>query len=264
MIINRPARRFRRPKSLVRAGRHRLYGDQVSGAPMGGFLAQGATVRRASVPGYHRHVLQRRHGMTRIPRPDQGPTSIPWTGTGSSNRQKSLKDLTGDGVPDVWGFQKWMNQPDRLHYWLAAAGSDFYGNEDKTVSTMDNPQAIQAIEFLRSLRWDARAVAPPGVEPSFIAGQAAIWEDGSWRLVEMLGRAKDGYPKVSFEWNVFPMPIGPSGKRYTLATTDGYAINRNTKHLGSLRAAEVLVRSRRQSDQSAVPGPATRPPRRRT
>ena len=124
-----------------------------------------------------------------------------------------------------------MNQPDRLHYWLAAAGSDFYGNEDKTVSTMDNPQAIQAIEFLRSLRWDARAVAPPGVEPSFIAGQAAIWEDGSWRLVEMLGRTKDGYPKVSFEWNVFPMPIGPSGKRYTLATTDGYAINRNTKHL---------------------------------
>ena len=179
--------------------------------------------------------------------------------------KKLTKDLTGDGVPDVWGFQKWMNQPDRLHYWLAAAGSDFYGNEDKTVSTMDNPQAIQAIEFLRSLRWDARAVAPPGVEPSFIAGQAAIWEDGSWRLVEMLGRTKDGYPKVSFEWNVFPMPIGPSGKRYTLATTDGYAINRNTKHLEEAYALlKFLCGPVANQIKAQYLALQPRPPRRRT
>ncbi|MCK9221389.1 MAG: extracellular solute-binding protein [Limnochordia bacterium] len=144
--------------------------------------------------------------------------------------KKLTQDIDGDGVTDVWGFTKWMTATDRIHYWMKAAGTDFYGNEEKTVSTLDNPQAIEALEFLQGLRWESQVMAPPNAPTSWLQSQAAIMEDGSWSLVSFLGLQKDGRPKVSFEWNLFPMPIGPSGERSTLATNDGYGINKNTKH----------------------------------
>lgn len=67
--------------------------------------------------------------------------------------RRLTRDRDGDGMVDVWGFYKWMNQPDRIHYWIKAAGSDFYGNPERTASTMDNPRAVEAVDFLRSLRW---------------------------------------------------------------------------------------------------------------
>jgi len=140
------------------------------------------------------------------------------------------RDRDGDGIVDVWGFTKTM-RTNRIYYWLKAAGAEFYGNEERTVSALDSPQAIQALEYLQSLRWDAQVIPPPGVSPNWRQGQAAMYEDGSWALVNALGLGGDGRPKVSFDWNVMPMPIGPSGQRATMATIDGYAINKNTQHL---------------------------------
>ena len=144
--------------------------------------------------------------------------------------KRLTRDVNGDGMPDIWGFSKSMTRTDRIHYWLAAAGSDFFGNEAKTVSTLNNPAAIAGLEYLQRLRWESQVIAPPGVPSGFLEGQAAIAEIGSWGLVNYLGLKSDGSPKVTFEWNLFPMPVGPAGVRATLATNDGYAINRNTKH----------------------------------
>lgn len=144
--------------------------------------------------------------------------------------RRLTRDNDGDGIVDVWGFTKTM-RTNRIYYWLKAAGAEFYGNEERTVSTLDSPEAVAALEYLQSLRWDAQVIPPPGVSASWGAGQAAMYETGSWALVNYLGLGSDGHPKVSFGWNVMPMPIGPSGERATMATIDGYAINKNTQHL---------------------------------
>lgn len=144
--------------------------------------------------------------------------------------RKLTRDADGDGITDVWGFYKRM-RTNRIYYWLKAAGAEFYGNEERTVSTLDSPQAVMALEYLQSLRWDSQVMPPAGITPSWAAGEVAMFEDGSWQLVNFLGLDSQGYPKISFGWNVMPMPIGPSGQRATMATIDGYAINKNTKHL---------------------------------
>lgn len=144
--------------------------------------------------------------------------------------RRLTRDRNGDGVIDVWGFHKTL-RTNRIYYWMKAAGAEFYGNEERTVSLLNSPEAMKALEFLQSLRWEAQVIAPPGVTPSWTQGETAIKEDGSWALVNYVGLGGDGRPKVSFRWDVMPMPIGPSGQRATMGTIDGYAINRNTKHL---------------------------------
>lgn len=163
------------------------------------------------------------------PEPRAGVNTMDWEEF-EAIAKRLTRDITGDGVIDIWGFSKSMTRTDRIHYWMAAAGSNFYGNDAKTVSTLSNPAAVEGLEFLRQLRWESEVIAPPGVPSGFLEGQAAIAETGSWSLVNYLGVKSDGTPKVSFAWNIFPMPIGPSGERATLATNDGYAINRNTAH----------------------------------
>lgn len=144
--------------------------------------------------------------------------------------KRLTRDHSGDGVIDVWGFHKAL-RTNRVGYWLKAAGAEYYGNEERTVSALDTPEAMRALEFLQELRWQAGVLAPPGVTPRFLQGEAAIAEEGSWTLVNYLGLGSDGYPKVSFGWNLMPAPLGPSGQRGALATIDGYAINRNTQHV---------------------------------
>lgn len=111
---------------------------------------------------------------------------------------------------------------------------------------------MQALEFIQGLRWESQVLAPPGAPQDWTKEQSAIYEMGSWRLVDFLGLQSDGTPKLSFKWNVFPMSIGPSGERATLATNDAYAINRQTQHLDEAwellkflagpRANEVLAK----------------------
>lgn len=143
--------------------------------------------------------------------------------------KKVTRDNNGDGVIDVWGFNKVMGG-NRVHYWQISAGAEPYGNEERTISLLDSPGGISALEYLQSLRWELGVIPPPGVSPSWEQGQVAVHERGSWEMVRYLGLNSLGQPKISFKWNVFPMPLGPSGERATFATIDGYAINRNTKH----------------------------------
>lgn len=143
--------------------------------------------------------------------------------------KKLTRDTTGDGIIDVYGFDKRL-RTNRVYYWLKAAGAQFYADEARTQSALNSPEAIRALEYLRSLRWDAQVMAPPGASVSWTAGDVAIQEQGSWALVDYLGMQSDGTSKIPFEWNVFPMPIGPSGERATMGTIDAYGINKHTEH----------------------------------
>lgn len=143
--------------------------------------------------------------------------------------KKLTRDIDGDGVTDVYGFQKSVSL-DRIMYWMIAAGAEYYVNGDPSVSALDSEEAIRALEYLANLRWDAGVMRPGGVPQLFENGGVAVEEGGSWLIARRLGIDSTGAAKIPFRWNVFPVPIGPSGQRATLATTDGWAINKNTDH----------------------------------
>ena len=162
------------------------------------------------------------------PEPRADINTMDWEDFESIAR-KLTNDTNGDGIIDIYGFNKVMGG-NRIHHWQISAGAVPYGNEERTISLLDSPEGIYALEYLQALRWEAGAIPPPGVSVSWDRGEVAINERGSWEMVRYLGLDSRGLPKVSFKWNVFPMPIGPSGERATFATIDGYAINRNTQH----------------------------------
>ena len=101
----------------------------------------------------------------------------------------------------------------RIYYWMKAAGAEFYGNEERTVSALGSPAAMQALEFIQVTALGVAGARSAGSAAGLTKEQSAIYEIGSWDLVNFLGLQSDGTPKLSFKWNVFPMPIGPSGER---------------------------------------------------
>lgn len=164
--------------------------------------------------------------------------------------RRLTRDKNGDGTIDQWGFIKGMSG-DRIGYWMQAAGAEFYAGNDRSQSALNSPQAVAALDYLQSLRLQSRVIPPPGQWGSFEQQTAVMLEDGSWRLVDFLGVQKSGAPKLPFKWDVFPLPQGPA-RRATLATIDGYAINKQTKYpnealkllgfLASQEGNEILAR----------------------
>lgn len=143
--------------------------------------------------------------------------------------QKLTRDIDGDGTTDVYGLQKSVGN-DRIMFWMLAAGAEYYVDGNPSMSALDSDEAISALEYLAKLRWESRVMRPGGVPQTWNNGGVAIEEGGSWLIARRLGVDSTGSAKTPFRWNVFPVPIGPSGERTSLATTDGWAINRNTKH----------------------------------
>ena len=84
------------------------------------------------------------------------------------------------------------------------------------------------MDWIRARMWDDKVMATPldvqnmGTTAAFVAGRAAMAEDGSWSLKAILSGAK-------FRVGVAPFPSGPA-RRATLATTDGFGIYAGTKH----------------------------------
>ncbi len=97
----------------------------------------------------------------------------------------------------------WMN---------GAPGAGVLDKQYGTKFTMDNPKAIEALQFYFDLT-NKYSVAPQtdnsafagGPWDLFIAKKVAIYPAGSW----MLGAARSS---VKFGWDVAPLPAGPSGR----------------------------------------------------
>lgn len=136
-------------------------------------------------------------------------------------------DQNGDGKTDLWGGMMdicW----ERLQVHINAWGGHLVDPADSTRCLMAEPEAMQALEWIRARMWDDHVMATfPDVQnvttrQAFINGQVAMVEDGSWALKDILEGA-------SFRVGVAPMPAGPV-RRVTLATTDGFGIYAGTRH----------------------------------
>jgi multiple sugar transport system substrate-binding protein len=145
--------------------------------------------------------------------------------------REAMKRLTHDrgedGQIDIWGSMldvAW----ERVQVHVNGFGGHFVDPNDPTHSLLGEPEAQQAMEWIRARMWDDRVMASfldvQNVETrqAFINRQIAMVEDGSWSLKDILSNA-------DFRVGVAPFPAGPV-RRATLATTDGFAIYAGTRN----------------------------------
>jgi multiple sugar transport system substrate-binding protein len=141
--------------------------------------------------------------------------------------QRLTSDRGGDIGTDLWGSMLELSW-DRLQVHVNGWGGHFVDPEVRTRCLMCEPEALDALEWLRARMWDERVMATPldvrnmSTRQAFVAERVAMVEDGSWALEDILTRA-------NFRVGVAPFPKGPV-RRVTLATTDGLGIYAGTRH----------------------------------
>ena len=144
-----------------------------------------------------------------------------------SAMQRLTHDRDGDGQTDLWGGLLDISW-ERLQVHANAWGGHFVDPQDPTRSRMGDPPALAALEWIRARMWDDQIMARPldvqnvPISRAFIMEKVAMVEDGSWALKDILSGA-------NFRVGVAPLPAGPA-RRVTLATTDGFAIYKGTRH----------------------------------
>ena len=144
---------------------------------------------------------------------------------------EALKRLThdrdGDGKTDLWGSMldiSWSSLQIHANGW----GGYFVDPDDPNRCMMCEPEAMNALEWIRARMWDDKVMATPldvqNLWPryAFTNERVAMVEDGSWALKDILVDA-------GFRIGVALFPAGPV-RRVTLATTDGFGIYAGTRH----------------------------------
>lgn len=136
-------------------------------------------------------------------------------------------DRDGDGQIDLWGSILDISW-DRIQMHVNGWGGHFVDPQDSTRCLLGEPEALEAMEWIRARIWDDRVMAGPldvqnvGPSQAFTSGKVAMAEDGSWALKDVLSKAE-------FRVGVAPFPAGPV-RRVTLATTDGFGIYKGTRY----------------------------------
>jgi len=144
-----------------------------------------------------------------------------------SAMRRLTHDRDGDGSTDLWGSMIDISW-DRIQVHVNGWGGHLVDPSDPTVCRMAEPQAMEALEWIRARIWDDGVMATNqdvqalGTRDAFIDGRLAMVEDGSWALKDILAKAE-------FRIGVAPFPSGPV-RRVTLATTDGFGIFAGTEH----------------------------------
>ena len=153
-----------------------------------------------------------------------------WTWDDLLNASQKLTEEENGRVVR-FGFQEDVSLH-RLAMWIWQNGGRIHPEGNRSVCTLDEPEAIEALQFIRDLTWKYNVSPKPGqafrtatdqaTEANFIAGKVAISELGTWCMAY--------FPEqVKFEFNVAHLPKGPI-KRATMVSTDAFAVYKNTKH----------------------------------
>lgn len=151
-----------------------------------------------------------------------------WTHTDYLQAMRPLTaDQDGDQQTDYWGSMLDISW-ERIQVHVNGWGGHFVDPEDPTRCLMGQPEALEAMQWIRDRMWIdytmATALDVQNVETrqAFIQGKLAMVEDGSWALKDILDQAP-------FRIGVAPFPAGPV-RKVTLATTDGFGIYAGTRN----------------------------------
>src|SRR5262249_38654488 len=123
-----------------------------------------------------------------------------------------------------FAYQELMN-------YVFNAGADFL-DESGTKSALNTPEAVAAMDLLRTLHVEDKSTPPPGQydragqEALFRAGRIAIYHSGG--NAALITDSADG-KKLDFEWDVYPVPPGPKGN-YVVVGLESLHIAARSKH----------------------------------
>jgi multiple sugar transport system substrate-binding protein len=151
-----------------------------------------------------------------------------WNLQGTGKYEEALKKLSN---PDkkVWGARI-GDGTDRIQQKLAGNGGHWVDPNDDMKAAFDQEPAVGALQWLYDRIWKDNTVirdtAREGQnwETLMGNGRIAMYENGDWQLDPMVKTAEGKY-----KWDVAPLPKGPVA-RNSLATTDGWAIWKGSKH----------------------------------
>ena len=96
----------------------------------------------------------------------------------------------------------WLSQ-----YWIRGFGANMVDPDDNRICGLGEPNAIEALEWMRSIIWDSQMFAygsdiGMGVNQLFESQRIAMMEMGPWSLGQTMTNA-------TFRWDVAPLPAGP-------------------------------------------------------
>jgi len=136
------------------------------------------------------------------------------------------RDVDSDGRTDEFGYELAQNWMYTLLPYVWIFGTDIIDPTMKRC-TLNTPEGIAAMQWLRDLRY-RHHVAPQPAEFAgaagaiFMTGKLGMEINGPWRL-PFMRETED------VEWDIWHLPVGPGGDRWTRGTWDGLAIYRNSK-----------------------------------
>jgi multiple sugar transport system substrate-binding protein len=135
--------------------------------------------------------------------------------------EEATEDISGLGE-EVFGFGMnawWAN----WGYFVNAAGSSFF-TDDFTACGLNNDATVEGLQFAADL-FDEGYAVPWGTdsEPPFLAGNVGMFMNGRWATPGTIANA-------DFNWNVAPLPVGPSGEATNWLFWGAYVVNADTEH----------------------------------
>ncbi len=172
---------------------------------------------------------------------ERGQHALPmFLATAGMGYNKDLFRRAGVPFPDdTWDWQKQLEAAQRLtdvpaglfglnagtaiprlNERITQNGGAIVDPNDDTKCVMDQPAAIEALQWVHDRIWKQNVSAQPsqrGNANLMRDGRAAMWEQGGWDVIRFARDIGD-----AFDWDV---TIYPRNKqRGTVATTDGWAI----------------------------------------
>lgn len=163
--------------------------------------------------------------------------------------RRLTRDRDGDGRPDVWGFQV-MNELETCWGNFVLQNGGRILDEERTRCMLAEPEAVEAIAFLRGLIYDDR-VAPNPAElesmpgQAFRSGRVAMVTNGSWMLKSLA-------ESPELHYGVAPLPHGR--RRAAIANGVAHAVAAASKHPGEAWELAVFLSSRPAQEALARSG----------
>jgi multiple sugar transport system substrate-binding protein len=136
--------------------------------------------------------------------------------------------------------------------WLWSGGGD-YMNAEETASTLDQPDAVAALDFVTGLLTEDEVATPITdlananfAREAFNSGKVGMHTDGPWQFVNLREDA-------AFNWDVAPLPAGKAGS-ITWVAGSGFGVSNTTEHPNEAWQAVQVITSSQSLQKLAQAG----------
>jgi multiple sugar transport system substrate-binding protein len=159
---------------------------------------------------------------------DEAGVAYPTAEMDHTDYAEMLQQVTkreGDQTQRWGGFvQAWSY--DRFQFHIQAYGGHVANPDDWTECWLGQPEAQEALEWMRARMWDDNSITQPlQVEQR---GEAQMWPTGLVSTQEGgMGNIAFYARDATFNWALMHLPKGPA-RRATIGTTDGWGIYKGT------------------------------------